>query len=55
MVFRLLLIYEVELKTKHNINEVDLQRRVMNPYPFGLDDAVNEGARETRPALYQKS
>ena len=25
----------------------------MNPYPFGLNDAVNDGARKTRPVLYQ--
>ena len=45
MVFRLLTIYEVELKTERNISEVNIQWRAMNPYPFGLDDAVNEGAR----------
>ena len=54
MVFCLLTIYKVELKTKRDINEVNIQRRAMNPYPFGLDDTVNEGARKTRPALYQK-
>ena len=27
----------------------------MDPYPFSLDDAVNEGARKTRPAFDQKS
>ena len=49
------MIYEVKLKTKCNISEVNIQRREINPYPFGLDDAVNEGARKTRPVLYQKS
>lgn len=55
MVFRLLTIYEVELKTKRNISEVNIQRRAMNSYPFGLDYAINEGTRKTRPVLYQKS
>ena len=54
MVFRLLLIYEVELKTKCNISGVRIQRRVIDPYPLGLDHAVNEGARKTRPAFDQK-
>ena len=54
MVFRLLTIYEVELKTKRNISEVNIQRRAMNSYPFGLDYAINEGTRKTRPVLYQK-
>jgi hypothetical protein len=31
------------------------QRGAMNPYPFGLNDTVNEGARKTSHALYQKS
>ena len=55
MVFRLLAIYEVELISKRNISGAGIQRRVMNPYPFGLYDSVDEGARKTRPALYQKS
>ena len=55
MVFHLLTIYVVELKTKCNISEVYIERKAMNPYSFGLDEVVNEGAGKTRPALYQKS
>ena len=51
MMFRLLMVYEVKLKTKCNISGVNTQLRAMNPYPFGLDEAVNEGARKTRPTL----
>ena len=54
MVFRLPMIYKVELKTKCNISGVNIQRRVLNTYPFGLDHAVNEGASKTRPAFDQK-
>ena len=54
MVFRLPMIYKVELKTKCNISGVDIQRRVLNTYPFGLDHAINEGASKTRPAFDQK-
>ena len=49
-----LTIYEVELKTKCNISEVNIQRRAMDRYSFGLDDVVNKSARKTSPALYQK-
>ena len=51
MMFRLLMVYEVKLKTKCNISGVDIQLRAMNSYPFGLDEAVNEGARKTCPTL----